>query len=60
MPTDFCTLFDVNYLLRALVLHETLEEHCDDYALHAYCMDVRSRELLERLELPNVFPVAFR
>ena len=58
MRNDFCTLFDVNYLARALVLHRSLVEACgDDFTLRAYCMDGRSEELLSRLAPQNVVVV---
>lgn len=47
----YCTVFDYNYLARALVLHGSLLEH-NDSALFAFiCMDVQSAELLSRLAL---------
>ena len=51
---EFCTLFDANYLARALVLHRSLVEAGEDFRLRAYCMDERSARLLERLALPGV------
>jgi hypothetical protein len=57
MANDFCTLFDVNYLPRALVLHRSLCETADEFTLRAYCMDAKSEEILRRLDLRNVVPV---
>ena len=51
---EFCTLFDANYLARALVLHGSLVETGEAFRLRAYCMDERSAHLLERLDLPGV------
>lgn len=51
---EFCTLFDTNYLTRALVLHGSLLETGEAFRLRAYCMDERSARLLERLDLPGV------
>lgn len=50
----FCTLFDVNYLTRALVLHRSLAETAQSFRLHAFCMDDAAAGLLERLALPNI------
>jgi SAM-dependent methyltransferase len=54
VPYEFCTLFDANYLPRALVLHGSLLEHCRDARLHAYCMDDTAARVLEELDLPGI------
>jgi len=51
---DFCTLFDANYLARAIALYRSLERVCDEFTLHAFCMDDRSFEILRRLEAPRL------
>lgn len=54
MRNEFCTLFDVNYLPRGLVLYRSLERHCDDFRLRVFCMDAETKEILERLRLPHL------
>lgn len=54
MRNEFCTLFDVNYLPRGLVLYRSLERHCDDFRLRVFCMDRRTKEILDRLGLPRL------
>lgn len=55
MIRHYCTLFDRNYLGRALSLMASLERHAGkDYVLHAVCLDELSRTVLARLALPRV------
>src|SRR4051794_40487607 len=49
---EYCTLFDSNYLPRALALYRSLERCDDHFLLRAVCMDEESRDLLARLSLP--------
>jgi SAM-dependent methyltransferase len=54
MRNEFCTLFDVNYLPRGLVLYHSLERHCDDFHLRVFCMDAPTKQILDRLALPKL------
>ena len=58
MKYDFCTLFDANYLARALVLYRSLAETGSDFRLRAFCMDDESHAALTRLDLPGLLPVS--
>jgi SAM-dependent methyltransferase len=58
MTYDFCTLFDANYLARALVLYRSLAETGSDFRLRAFCMDDDSHSVLTRLDLPGLQPIA--
>jgi hypothetical protein len=57
---EYCTLFDVNYLPRALVLFRSLRETCPGFRLRAYCMDEKSYALLQRLAPVGVEPISLR
>jgi hypothetical protein len=54
----FCTLFDRNYVFKALVLHRSLLRHCPSFHLTAFCFDEEARRVFEALELPNVSTVS--
>lgn len=54
MRNEFCTLFDVNYLPRGLVLYRSLERHCANFRLRVFCMDSRTKEILDRIALPHL------
>lgn len=54
MKLHLCTLFDSNYLDKALVLRDSLERCCEDYILYFLPMDKKCTEVLKDLSLPNV------
>lgn len=51
---NFCTLFDSNYLTRALVMYRSLEETGEEFRLYAVCFDDLSYRILQKLELPRM------
>lgn len=53
----FCTLLDSFYLDKLLALHDSFEQHLDNYLLYTYCFDDRAYEVLVSLELSNVIPI---
>jgi hypothetical protein len=55
--TEFCTALDLNYLPRALVLYRSLTEVCSACRLRAFCMDEKTKELLDRMGLPQLTTV---
>lgn len=58
MTRHFCTLFDRNYLFKAVVLHRSLMRHCPSFHLSAFCFDDEAREVVDGLELPHVSTVS--
>jgi hypothetical protein len=54
----FCTYFDRNYLPRGLALYRSLVCHCPAFLLWVLCMDRASYDILARLALPGLRPVA--
>ena len=54
MTAEFCTLFDRNYLPRALSLYRSLESVCGDFRLRAFCMDEATAPILRRLGLERL------
>ena len=55
---SFCTLFDVNYLSRGLALYSSLIRHEGNAELYVYCLDKQTHDVLTRLGLPGLKPVA--
>jgi hypothetical protein len=51
---DFCTLFDINFLPRGLVLYRSLREVAPESTMRVFCMDNETKVLLERMALPGL------
>jgi hypothetical protein len=58
MHREFCTLFDSNYLVKALVLYRSLERHAPSFHLTAFCFHDEAKRLLDELALPHLSTVA--
>jgi hypothetical protein len=50
----FCTLFDHNYLLKGLVMLESLLRYSTDASVDVLCMNEVTHDLLAALQLPRV------
>jgi hypothetical protein len=57
MTRNFCTLFDADFLPRALALYRSLERVGGDFHLRAYAMEPGLAGLIDRLELPHLTAV---
>lgn len=53
---NFCTLFDSNYLDKALAMHKSLQRTCEDFTLYVMCFDERSYFVLQDLSYPEIIP----
>jgi len=51
---EFCTLFDSNYLIKAVAMYRSLERTCPSFHLTAFCFDDLAGPLLERLGLEHL------
>ena len=60
MPIELCTLFDRNYLARAVVLQRSLARSGSDFRLTALCMDEESERLVRALALPGLEALPLR
>ena len=53
-----CSLSDYNYLLKGLVLYDSLEKHTkEDFTLYYLCLDDKTFETLTELGLKNLRPI---
>lgn len=51
---NFCTLFDSNYLDKALALLESIRQYGEDIILYALCFDDKSYNILNQLNKKNI------
>jgi len=51
---NFCTLFDQNYLDKALAMIHSLQKHCPKFHLYCFTFDDLSSQLIEKLQLKDV------
>ena len=54
----FVTLFDSLFLPQGLALHASLERYAGEYTLWVLCMDEKVKEILEKLDKPNIKIIA--
>lgn len=57
---SFCTLFDSNYLPRALVMYHSLKATGESFNLYAVCFDDLAYEILTKLDLPNFVAIPLK
>lgn len=54
----YVTLFDSLFLPQGLALHRSMQRHAGPFTLWVLCMDERAHEVLVKLDLPHVRPIA--
>ncbi len=54
MKRYFCTLFDINYLIKGLTMIKSLSEFCKDFEIYVLCMDKETKFLLEKINIKQV------
>jgi hypothetical protein len=57
---EFCTLFDSNYLIKAVAMYRSLERSSPSFHLTAFCFDDLAEELLGELGLEHLSVVTLR
>jgi len=60
MHREFCTLFDSNYLFKALAMYRSLERTRPSFHLTAFCFDELAEEMLAKLGLEQMSVVSLR
>jgi hypothetical protein len=55
---EYCTLFDSNYLVKAVAMHQSLLRHAGDFHLTAICFDDDAKRILDRLALPRLTAIS--
>jgi hypothetical protein len=55
---NFVTLFDKNYLVRGLVLYNSLIEHSSDFVLYVLAMDTETERFLAKKKYPKLKTIA--
>lgn len=56
---NFCTLFDSNYIDRALVMYDSLEDTGDDFTLYVIAFDDKCYDALCALALPHMSVISY-
>jgi hypothetical protein len=57
---NYCTLFDSNYLPRALVMYHSLVATGEIFTLYVVCFDDLALDLLNKLNHPNIIAISLK
>jgi hypothetical protein len=57
---EYCTLFDSNYLAKAVAMYRSMERHAQPFHLTAFTFDERAEQILARMQLDHLTVVPLR
>lgn len=57
MNNIYCTLFNVNYLDKGIVLYESLLQVCNEFKLYVLAMDDKCYDILKDMSRPSLIPI---
>lgn len=57
MLHNFCTLFDSNYLTRALAMYHSIKATGENFVLYVVCFDDLAYKILIKCDLPNLVAI---
>src|SRR4051794_34291961 len=58
MTREYCTLFDGNYLFKAIATIRSLQRHSPDFRLTCFCFDDDAQKVIDALAIPGVSTVS--
>lgn len=58
--TNFCTLFDSNYLTRGLALHESLVKTCPSFHLYVIAFNDECYQFLKNAGIESITPISLK
>jgi hypothetical protein len=50
----FCTLFNINYLVKGVAMVQSLQRHCHNSFVFILCMDDETFHVIEKFNIPNI------
>lgn len=57
MNNIYCTLFNVNYLDKGIVLYDSLAQVCKEFKLYVLAMDDKCYDILKDMSKPSLIPI---
>ena len=57
---NFCTLFDIRYLSRGLVMYQSLKQHCPNFYLYIFAFDEQTYQYLLQQKLEKVKVISLK
>ncbi|MCX6291822.1 MAG: glycosyl transferase [Bacteroidetes bacterium] len=60
MNINYCTLFDSNYLSRAIAMYQSLRKNVQEFHLYIFAFDDAALNFLEKLQLPFTTTISLK